>query len=111
MVVRRIVPTDPTAVPVFASVNETPFRSHVIPLTCAVHVAPASVLRKIVPDAPTAVPAFGPAKDTPRRSRVVPLDICVHLCPPSVVRTIVPSSPTATIVLASTIAIDTSRFP
>jgi len=43
--VRKMVPSKPTAVPVFASVNNTPQRLRVVPLFCAVHVAPPAILR------------------------------------------------------------------
>jgi len=39
-VVRKMVPLQPTAVPVFASVNDTPKSHSVVPLFCATHVAP-----------------------------------------------------------------------
>ncbi len=48
-VVLRIVPSSPTAVPVFVSVNETPYRIFVVPLVCEVHVVPPFVVLRIIP--------------------------------------------------------------
>jgi hypothetical protein len=63
-VVWRIVPEAPTAVPVFASVKQTPHRSAVVPLVCANQFAPPSLVRTITPAVPTAVPVFALVKKT-----------------------------------------------
>ena len=100
-VVRRIVPPLPTAVPVFASLNQTLSSQWSVPLNWFTQVAPPSVVRRIVPPSPTAVPVFASLKQTPQRSSPVPLDWLTQVAPPSVVRRIVPPLPTVVPVFAS----------
>jgi hypothetical protein len=59
-----IVPNSPTAVPVLASVKETPKRMSVTRLDWGVHFAPPSVVRRMVPNSPTAVPVLASVKET-----------------------------------------------
>src|SRR5262249_3270129 len=73
VVVRRIVPRPPTAVPVFASTQETPTSPLTVPLAWRRQDAPPSVVRRIVPYPPTAVPVFTSVKETPPRIVSVPL--------------------------------------
>jgi hypothetical protein len=56
----EIVPRSPTAIPF--SVSVTPYRSTFVPLDCAVHVMPPSVVRTMTPPDPTAVPVLEFAK-------------------------------------------------
>src|SRR5262249_24017757 len=65
VVVRRMVPSTPTASPCSASENETANRSTLVPLGCEVQVSPPSVVRTIVPELPTAVPTSESTKETP----------------------------------------------
>ena len=48
-VVLRIVPFQPTAVPMFTSVKETPYKGFIVPLVCVVHVVPPFVVLRIDP--------------------------------------------------------------
>lgn len=91
----------PTAVQVLASLQETPPRQSVVPLDCAVQVAPPSVVRRIVPGFPTAVQGLASVQETARSGLVVPLGWVFHVAPPSVVRTTIPGPPTAVHVLTS----------
>jgi hypothetical protein len=63
LVVRRIVPLDPTTTPLLASAKETPYRV-AEPLNCSVHVVPPFVVRRIVELLPTAVPVFTSVNET-----------------------------------------------
>jgi hypothetical protein len=63
-VVRRIVPPEPTAVPILTSVNETPSKLTDAPLICEVQLVPPSVVRRIVPASPTAHPVLVLTKST-----------------------------------------------
>ena len=59
------MPPSPTTVPLFASVNETPLRSFIVPLVWIIQLSPPFVVRRIVPPSPTAVPLFVYANETP----------------------------------------------
>jgi hypothetical protein len=63
-VVRKIVPYDPTAVPVLASVKETAQRVLFVPLLWLTQVAPPFVVHRIVPRLPTTVPLSASVKKT-----------------------------------------------
>ena len=84
------MPGVPTAVPLFASVKETPSNQFVVPLDCEVQFIPLFVVLRIIPNPPTAVPLFASVKETPFNSHIVPLDCEVHVAPPFVVLMIVP---------------------
>ena len=94
------MPFAPTAVPVLASVKETPSRSFVVPLVCEFQFTPPLVVRRIIPPSPTAVPVLASVKKTLLRLFVVPLYCKFQFTPPLVVRRIVPVYPTAVPVLA-----------
>ena len=59
------MPDEPTAVPVFALVKETPYNEIVVPLVCEVQFVPPLVVLRIVPNVPTVVPLFASVKETP----------------------------------------------
>lgn len=66
LVVQRIVPLSPTAMPRNASLaKETSLRLAEVPLIWSVQVIPASVLCEIRPPAPTANPLVGCGKLSP----------------------------------------------
>ena len=72
--VLRIVPCQPTTVPVFASENETLFKNSVVPLVCDVQVVPPFVVLIILPDRPTAVPVFASVNETASKKFDAPVD-------------------------------------
>ncbi len=65
-----------------------------VPLFCAVHLAPPSVVLRIVPFAPTAHPTLGAGNATSYRFSRLPLFWDFHEAPPFVVARIVPPLPT-----------------
>ena len=66
VVVRRITPPSPTAMPLNASLaNETSWRLAELPLVCSVQVVPVSVVCRILPPEPTANPLATVGKPTP----------------------------------------------
>jgi hypothetical protein len=79
-VVLRIFPLSPTAVPVFASVNETPLKGYVVPLDCEVHVVPPSVVLRIVPPSPTAHPIVDETKSAEVRKLPCGNGFCQNHC-------------------------------
>jgi len=102
VVVRRMVPCSPTAVPVFASVKKTLFRFFVIGIDWCTQCVPPSVVRLIVLVLPTVVPVFALVKETPMSSSIsVPLGCLFQFAPPFVVRIKTPNPPTAVPVFAS----------
>src|SRR2546428_13536126 len=66
-----------------------------VPLFCAVHLAPPSVVLRIVPFAPTAHPTLGAGNATSYRFSRLPLFWGFHEAPPFVVARIVPPLPAA----------------
>src|SRR5262244_792129 len=64
LVVRRMVPRSPTAIPLSASTNDTPHRALGVPLDRTAQDAPKSAVRRIVPESPTATMIPRPAADT-----------------------------------------------
>ena len=97
----RIVPVEPTAVPVFASRNHTAENEAWTSVSCFCQVLPPSTVRRMVPPCPTAVPVFASENATDRSLFVVPLGRGAQLLPPSLVFKIVPDAPTAIPVRAS----------
>src|SRR3989442_3900847 len=65
-----------------------------VPLFCAVHLAPPSVVLRIVPFAPTAHPTLGAGNATSYRFSRLPLFWGFQEVPPFVVARIVPPLPT-----------------
>ncbi len=111
VVVRRIVPCHPTAVPVLASVNDTSLRCSCVRLTCFDHVTPPSVVRRMIPASPTTVPVSVSEKETAVSFKVVPLYWTVQCAPPSTVRMIVPARPTAVPILCAANVTSCRSFP
>jgi hypothetical protein len=72
VVVCRMVPSSPTAQPVFASVKKTALRARFVPVACGFQKAPPSVVRRTVlilglhtPRPPTTNPVSTPVNQTP----------------------------------------------
>src|SRR5436190_20869935 len=116
-----MIPVPPNAkpeiVPLFVSVNETPYKVLVVPLVRGDQLSPPLVVLRITPPSPTAVPVLPSVNETLKRHTVPGFAWVVHVLPPSVVLTIVLSPPipqappTAVAVFVSMKEIPNNVFP
>src|SRR5207244_6468579 len=103
--VRRMVPSSPTAQPFITSSNSTPLRNLLVPLIWAGHVSPPSLVRRIVPPEPTTQPSLVPTNSTAWIFSDPERFFSVHVSPPFLVRNtspLKPKLPTAQPLFAST---------